>query len=169
MSSLQEKFDQLLADQAELKRQFQTQAQEMFKGITKEFFDKNPGVQAIVWTQYTPYFNDGETCEFNVNDPTFTNSPNGEDVSPWGEYEGDDESIWSCQNVSHVLTSDRSYYKEEADRINAAGGVDADSCSAFERMLMSSEMEDVFLAMFGDHVKVIATRDGFDVEDYNHD
>lgn len=169
MSSLQEKFDQLLADQAELKRKFQEQAQEMFKGITKEFFDKNPGVQAIVWTQYTPYFNDGETCEFNVNDPTFTNSPNGEDVSPWGEYEGKDDSIWACQNVSYVLESDRSYYKEEANRINAAGGVDADSCSAFERMLMSSEMEDVFLAMFGDHVKVIATRDGFDVEDYDHD
>lgn len=169
MSALQQKFDQLLADQAELKRQFQTQAQEMFKGITKEFFDKNPGVKSIVWTQYTPYFNDGDTCEFGVNSPSFSNSPNGEGVSPWGEYDGDDESIWACDNVGSVLTLDREYWKEEADRIRAAGGVDADSCDAFSRMILSSEMSDVFLAMFGDHVKVVATSEGFDVEDYDHD
>jgi hypothetical protein len=27
----------------------------------------------------------------------------------------------------------------------------------------------VMEAMFGDHVRVIATRDGFDVNDYDHD
>ena len=169
MSTLQEKFDQLLVDQVELKRKFQEQAQEMFKDITKEFFDNNPGIQAIVWTQYTPYFNDGETCVFNVNDPTFTNSPNGEDVSPWGEYEGEDDTIWACQSVSDILKSDREYYAEDKRRIVEAGGVDGDLCDAFDRMLLSSEMEDVFLAMFGDHVKVTATRDGFDIDDYEHD
>lgn len=169
MSTLQEKFDKLLADQAELKRKFQEQAQEMFKGITKEFFDKNPGIQAIIWTQYTPYFNDGEPCEFRVGDPTFTNSPNGEDVSPWGEYEGEDESVWACENIAYVLNSDREYYKAKADLIKAAGEINVDSCSAFSRILCSSEMEDVFLSMFGDHAKVVATRDGFDVDDYVHD
>lgn len=169
MSTLQEKFDELLAEQAELKRKFQEQAQEMFKGVTKEFFEKNPGVTAVVWTQYTPYFNDGDTCTFGVHEPTFTNSPSGEDVTPWGEYEGEEEGIWACENVGYVLASDRSYYKETADAILAAGGVDAASCDAFSRMINSSEMEDIFLAMFGDHVKVTATREGFDVEDYEHD
>lgn len=60
-------------------------------------------------------------------------------------------------------------YKETADAILAAGGVDAASCDAFSRMINSSEMKDIFLAMFGDHVKVTATREGFDVEDYDHD
>jgi hypothetical protein len=36
-------------------------------------------------------------------------------------------------------------------------------------MIGSSEMEDIMLEMFGDHVKVVATRNGFDVEDYDHD
>jgi hypothetical protein len=42
-------------------------------------------------------------------------------------------------------------------------------CNAFSRMICSSEMEDVMKAMFGDHVKVVATREGFDVDDYDHD
>ena len=168
MTTLQEKFDQLLADQIELKRKFQEQAQEMFKGVTKEFFEKNPGITAVVWTQYTPYFNDGEACVFSVHEATFTNAPDPENIR-WGEYNGDEEDVWATDNITYVLNSDRTYHKETREAIIAAGGVDADSCSAFERMLMSSEMEDVFLAMFGDHVKVIATRDGFDVEDYDHD
>lgn len=168
MTTLQEKFDQLLSEQAELKRKFQEQAQEMFKGVTKEFFEKNPGVTAVVWTQYTPYFNDGETCVFRVNDPTFTNAPDPENCR-WGEYDGDEDGVWATDNISYVLTSGREYYAETRDAILASGGVDIDSCEAFHRMINSSEMEDIFLAMFGDHVQVVATREGFEVTDYEHD
>ena len=31
-------------------------------------FEKHPEVKAIAWVQYTPYFNDGEPCEFGVRD-----------------------------------------------------------------------------------------------------
>jgi Zn-finger protein len=170
MSNLQTAFDQLMNDQAELQRKFQTQAQALFKDITKEFFDKNPGITGVVWTQYTPYFNDGDTCEFRVNDATFTNAPVDElnDVR-WGEYNGETEGVWACENMSYVLASDRDYYKETKDAILASGGVDPDSCKLFGQAICSGEMESVMEAMFGDHVKVIATRDGFEVEEYDHD
>lgn len=168
--TIQTRFEQLLTDQAELKRKFQTQAQEMFKEITKEFFDKNPGITGVVWTQYTPYFNDGDTCEFRVNDATFTNAPIDElDEVRWGEYNGELENVWACENLAHVLTCGREYYEDTKNKILAAGGVDADSCKLFDKAICSGEMEDVMQAMFGDHVKVIATRDGFDVNDYDHD
>lgn len=169
--NIQSRFEKLLADQIELKRQFQEQAQNMFKEITKEFFDKNPGITGVVWTQYTPYFNDGDTCEFSVGEPTFTNAPVDElsESIRWGEYDGDTEGVWSCENPSYVLSADRDYYKATADAIRAAGGVDAESCALFSKAIGSSEMQDVMLAMFGDHVKVIATRDGFDLNDYDHD
>lgn len=170
MSQLQSAFEQLINDQKELQRKFQDQAQGLFKEITKEFFDKNPGITGVVWTQYTPYFNDGDTCEFSVGDPTFTNAP-VEDLGEvrWGEYEGEAENVWACENVSYVLESDRPYYTETANMIRAAGGVDATSCALFAKAIGSIEMEAVMEAMFGDHVKVIATRDGFDVEEYDHD
>lgn len=168
MSKLQEKFDKLLDEQEELRRKFQATAQELFKETTKEFFDSNPAITAVVWTQYTPYFNDGDTCEFGVNSPTFTNAPDPENVN-WGSYDGDEEGVFAVENISYVMNSDRDYYKNEQEAIKKAGVIDVDSCEAFQRMICSSAMEDVMQAMFGNHVKVIATRDGFDIQDYDHD
>lgn len=34
---------------------------------------------------------------------------------------------------------------------------------------ISGVPEDIMLAVFGDHCKVVATRDGFEVEEYDHD
>jgi hypothetical protein len=34
-------------------------------------FEAHPEIQRIQWTQYTPYFNDGEPCVFNVHDVEF--------------------------------------------------------------------------------------------------
>ena len=167
-NTLQAEFDKLIADQAELRKQFQDKAQGLFKNITKEFFEKNPGVTAFVWTQYTPYFNDGDTCEFGVNEVVFTNAPDPENIQ-WEEYDGDEEGVWAATNIKYVLESDRDYYKEDADKIRAAGGVDTESCELMSEAIGSHEMSDVMLAMFGDHVKIIATREGFDVEDYSHD
>lgn len=168
MSALQEKFDQLLEEQEALRKKFQETAQQLFKETTKEFFDGNPAITAVVWTQYTPYFNDGDTCEFSVHEPSFTNAPDPENVR-WGEYEGDEEGVFAVENPSYVMKTDREYYAETREAIAKAGGIDVDSCEAFSRMIQSSAMEDVMEAMFGDHVKVIATREGFDVEDYEHD
>lgn len=166
MSTLQEKFDQLINDQKELKPKFQTEAQALFKDITREFFDKNPGITAVIWTQFTPYFNDGDTCEFSVNDPTFTNASEEEieNVSPYGDYDGEDESVWAME--SYALTSDSEWYKSELEKVS---GVDFESCKSFSNIICCSEMEDVMESMFDNHVKVIATREGFEVEDHYHD
>ena len=98
MSALREKFNQLINEQEELRKKFQTTAQELFKETTKEFFSDNPAITAVVWTQYTPYFNDGDTCEFSVNEPTFTNAPDPENVR-WGEYEGEEENVFAVENI----------------------------------------------------------------------
>lgn len=157
MSDLQTAFDKLIDEQRALQKKFQTTAQALFKETTKEFFDKNPNVTAAVWTQYTPYFNDGETCEFGVNDVTFTNAPDPENIH-WDDYEGDAEA---AADGSEIFTW--SGWGE------APNGLDQEMCNSFSRMVQSSEMEDVMKAMFGDHVKVVATREGFDVDSCDHD
>jgi hypothetical protein len=161
MSNLQQEFDNLLAEQAEIAKRFQLKAQELFKETTKEFFEKNPAVTAIIWTQYTPYFNDGDTCEFGVNEPYFTNAKNLEDVTRWGEYEGEDETEWSETSWG---------FKYEGDRKNRTfEGIDKASIDKFSALIQSSDMESVMLAMFDNHVRVTATRNGFDVDEYDHD
>jgi hypothetical protein len=167
MSDLQTQFDKLLEEQATLRAQFQTKAQELFKQTTKHFFDKNPAITGIIWTQYTPYFNDGETCEFGVNEPSFTNAKDLSGVSSYGEYEGsDEETEWS--ESSWFFDSDSKHAKEWRAKMDLTG-VDIQSITKFSTVIQSSEMEGVMEAMFGNHVRVVATRDGFDVEEYNHD
>jgi hypothetical protein len=166
--SIQAEFDKLLEERAELNKKFQIKAQELFKETTKEFFDKNPGITAVIWTQYTPFFNDGDTCEFSVGEPSFTNAEGDDldDCTSYGEYEGDNESVW-CEG-DWILTGDSDYTKERRKNMDMSG-VDIASVSKFSGLIQSGDMEDVMEAMFGDHVRVIATRDGFDVNDHDHD
>lgn len=161
MSKLQEEFDNLLAEQEELRKKFQTKAQELFKETTKKFFAKNPAVTAIVWSQYTPYFNDGDTCVFSVGDPNFTNVDDLEELSSWGEYEGEDETKWSENSWGFTYNMDKHKTVYE--------GVDLAYIDKFSRLIQSGAMEEVMEAMFGDHVRVVATRDGFEVNDYDHE
>lgn len=164
MSTIQEEFDRLVEEQQELTKRFQSKAQELFKETTKVFFEKNPAVTAVVWTQYTPYFNDGDTCVFSVNDPYFTNA-NGdqmEDLTSWGEYEGEDEQVWSESAWGFKYEKERHPEKDFS-------GIDMESVNKFSELIQSGDMDSVMQAMFGDHVRVTATRDGFDVQDYDHD
>lgn len=169
MSDLQQKFDELVKKQEELTRQFQTEARAIFKETFKLFFEKSPGVKAVIWTQYTPYFNDGEECVFSVNDPTFTNAT-GDDVHEvnYGEYEGDNEGVWAAE--LYLLTGNTEWARNiQASVEKAGGGVDTKACRQLAEMIQSSTMEDLMKTMFGNHVKVIATEEGFSVDDYDHD
>jgi hypothetical protein len=162
MEALTEKFE-------EMRKEFMQESQDKMKLVFKEFFDASPGVKSIVWTQYTPYFNDGDTCEFSVNTPTFSNSESGEDVSGWGEYEGDDESIWATGGLQWVMTSTSDYLQGTKAKILAGEKIDFELAEYLSTMLQSSSMEDVMQGMFGNHVKIVATINGFDIEEYDHD
>lgn len=155
MSKLQEKFDQLIQEQRKLQQEFQRQAQAIFKETTKEFFDANPQVTAITWKQFTPYFNDGDECVFQVYPAAFTNAPDPENVR-WGEYDGEEENVW---------VYDTDYGSTDIPE----GAINVEMADAFSGMLQTGEMESVMKAMFEDHVTVTATREGFEVEEYSHD
>lgn len=148
MTTLQTKFDELIEKQRALQKEFQTTAQALFKETTKEFFEQNPLVKAIVWNQYTPYFNDGDTREFSVGCATFTNAEEASNIR-YGEYEGDEENIWcygdDCYSGQPIPSE-----------------VNTELCDSFSGMLQCAEMEEVMKAMFDDHVQVIATCAGFE-------
>jgi hypothetical protein len=54
---------------AELSVVMQSNSKELIKQLFKDFFERYAEiVHYVFWTQYTPYYNDGEACEFRVND-----------------------------------------------------------------------------------------------------
>jgi hypothetical protein len=67
MSKLEAMRERFAAARADLKANSQEAVKEWLEG----WLSRNPKVLAVRWTQYTPWFNDGDPCVFGVNEPEF--------------------------------------------------------------------------------------------------
>jgi len=137
----------------------------------QEVFQRVPELETLTWTQYTPYFNDGEPCEFSVHEFNATfNVPVKDQVYKGQKVPGDYRS-------GSIYVIEERAPGEEFEEI--AYGVSRDvtedpiltkTRDAIKTLNNAkSSCEEIFQAAFGDGVKVIASRGGFDVEEYNHD
>lgn len=118
------------------------------------------GIKGLIWTQYTPYYNDGDECIFSVNEPSIIVGDPAEVDSPY-----DDEhaiEIWSDWEI--VLK----YHGEQVERAGLTRE-QYEAAREFARELASEGLEDVLRQAFGDHVMVKVTADGVEVDDYDHD
>ena len=157
IAEIEKLFDEMNAEMQALRETYQKRGQEIFKLAFKEFFEANPEVHVVGWRQYTPYFNDGDTCEFRCYaEYAFVSNAKDYENIQWGEYSGDEEGVW-------VADSDYGDTNPEMIPDSVIANTDA------LRNLLAKIDEDVFLDMFGDHVQVFATREGFDVQEYDHD
>jgi hypothetical protein len=157
ITQIESALDKMNEELSEIRAQYQKKTQQIFKGMFKEFFDSNPEVKCVFWRQYTPYFNDGETCEFSCYAAyaAVTNAKDYENISH-GEYDGDDENVW---------VDDPDYGDHNAQLIPAYVATNSSAL----RKVLEKVSNDVYLQMFGDHCTVYATRKGFQVTEYDHD
>lgn len=149
------KLDKLIEDYSEAKKQFTTAAQGAFKEYVKEFFDANPEIKVIKWTQYTPYFNDGDECVFSVHDVVFSNAADADNVSHWGDLKDDENKDEFAFQGTWGVPKELEHKKHIFDDINGT--------------ICSSDMNDIMRGMFGDHVVVTCTREGIAVDECEHD
>lgn len=61
-------LDELLATQEAYYTSLKKTGEAAMKEAFKEVFDKHPSIESIYWTQYTPYFNDGDPCYFRMGE-----------------------------------------------------------------------------------------------------
>lgn len=118
---------------------------------------KHPEVDSVRWTQYTPYFNDGDACEFGVNDPK---------VRLVDADARSTEDSEECEDGEYLDAWDLGYYAEQH------GEAKPEALMTSLRSLNSlfSESEDAMKATFGDHAQVTVGRDGqAEVEEYDHE
>lgn len=107
------------------------------------------------WRQYTPYFNDGDACEFGVD-------------TPWFRLVGDEYEHEVDQHPKLAVRRwDRSRYVDvQLDEDSLAR---RERCRALSSAIEGGEFEHVLLNAFGDHARVKVRRDGIQVEFYEHD
>lgn len=113
------------------------------------------GVEAVRWEQFTPYFNDGDACEFGTHElgVKFV----GEDTA--GDYEDGFLNGWI---IGYRDSSGNYPYRPDS--------VSTEKATAFNEAAPNlARYEDVLRENFGDPAQVTATTDGFSVEFYDHD
>ena len=71
-AALQENFRQLNEQMEAARKEMQAKSTGFIEAACANFFTECPDVDSVFWTQYTPYFNDGESCTFSVGDIYFT-------------------------------------------------------------------------------------------------
>jgi hypothetical protein len=124
-------------------------------------------IELFGWTQYTPYFNDGDTCVFRVHKPWFRTV---HDPDPELADDCDFYDLTLDQHPTLALTRwdsvARRMMKIERD---AATTHVSEVCRAFSDALTSGAFDDVLLNAFGDHANVRVRRGGITVQSYEHD
>lgn len=150
-------------EQAKVK--FKKEGENILKKMFVRFFNENPLVTKVMWTQYTPYFNDGEPCYFGVNEPEVKVDLNKAS-----------EAMKKVFTTNYANCSD-DYQYGDATAVNAYGA-DKSEFTQEEKDIETSfnntiggvfELTDVLQNTFGDHVLVVATRNGFTFSNYDHD
>lgn len=149
-----ESINQVLNRFIKTKERLKSNARAALVHTFKSFFNTYPKLKRITWDQYTPYFNDGEPCYFQVFQPDFIFDDNGSDV---------------------LLNDLHYYWKWEQElkhdpRINAVGITDPTAFKDFLEAWNSDDFGDLAKLLFGDGVTVSVTRDGVEIEEYlDHD
>lgn len=69
--SLAELVVTMKAKREEIVALAKSEGEKAIKAALKEMFAEHSTLGAIRWQQYTPYFNDGDPCEFSVNEAEY--------------------------------------------------------------------------------------------------
>jgi len=147
----------------------------------KDLFKRYPDLKSFSWTQYTPYFNDGDECIFGANTEylSINGSEEEESVYQLRKFLDDLEHPRKAINALNKRIEeykknkwDYAYLEESIKQIQNASIEDT---IAKLKMLedidgvLSCISNDTYRDMFGDHVKVNVTKDGWTTEGYEHD
>lgn len=182
------KLTELVKKIEELRETMKREGQSALKEAFVDFFDKHPEADSIVWVQYTPYFNDGDACIFSKHASELKVDPDkmAPDVAKLlgfdadsDENEDDYSDDYSYGDVCAVSALySLSNIKEGSWGLCTRKGVPHRELTASEQSLVDDfneldsnlkKIKELLQEVLGDHCMVRATRDGFDITEYDHD
>lgn len=171
-------------DIEKLKSKVMKDSQLLFKQSIKDIFKKHKKLVSFSWTQYTPYWNDGDECLFSAHtDYLYINgSDDCESFSELEQFHTDcldkDKSIkkLTMDNIKLAKKKDQKWQIESNERrIEEIQKADFEEVKwKYEFLkdvsnLLNNFSQEALLEMFSDHVKVTITKDGIETENYEHD
>jgi len=162
-SALATKLAKLKKQQAAVEKEMANVAKAAFKEMSAEVFKANPALISFSWSQYTPYWNDGDTCTFSSNAEypsiTFKASDgktvkNDENNGTLVFFDAEDTDV-----EYEVPEDEYDKYTKQIEKLNV-------KVSSF----LGNFSDDDFLTMFDDHQLITVNRNGkVETEDYEHE
>lgn len=147
ITSLKERIAQVRAEYVE-------KAKGLFQEVVVELFNQHPRLQEVSWKQYTCYFNDGDTCYFNA-------------YTDYLDMTFDDKEYIECTDTGGYCEDGDEDYDYETDPNNEEIG---SIVKFLDENIFNLVDEDDLEDLFGDHVRIVLTKEGLDVQDYHdHD
>ena len=114
-------------------------------------FEKYPALYRVRWTQCTPYFNDGDPCDFSSH-------AEDADINDDDDFGVDDDNDGEC--------------RERDDKCEAAKFTSDEeelACRDEAHTLLKCFSDQDYYHFFGDHMVVDVTRKGVETYEYSHD
>jgi hypothetical protein len=157
------------AEIEKLRKEAKEKVEAIFKTAVLELFTEYPNLKRLSWTQYTPYFNDGDPCTFRSSHDSpaiyFTSpAPYEEEVEDddYDRYE-EEWNTWSYYDWSKdykTKTLKASLTEDHLAQLKTGEAV-----QEFLHNFDDEDMEN----LFGDGYKVVITAKGIEVDDFDHD
>lgn len=142
-------YQELREHMQKVRELMKKRGKKLFLQAARDFFTNHPEVESFGWRQYTPYFNDGDPCEFSVHSEA-------EDVRIDGQIGYDLQGT-----IEYSQATRDAYYLERQLLLTKHKEV-AD--------IVSILSEDDMQAIFGDHTEVTVKRNGeIETERHDHD
>ena len=182
------KLERIKNQIAKLEAERDREAENYSKKQFKQLFKDHKDLECFSWVQYTPYWNDGDTCTFSVyNEEIDINDE--ENVSTYGvgsvlEKTKDKRSFNKAmkdidKRIEEYKKNKWDFKYLEVEKKELTGIFECeDARSKLEakyemisgiQAVLNDIPEESYLSMFGDHAKVVVTPQGIEVESYNHD
>jgi hypothetical protein len=159
-----DKFAVLREKQEEIKKLKQEMLEasnKIFTDLTKTIFEDHPKLESFGWHQFTPYFNDGETCEFSVNTDYIYINGESVDESDWiNETKITNYGTWNREKRQYEGRTEVPNFNYDKELVAASDEI---------KEFLSNFDNDFFLSQFGDHAEVTITAEGVSVDEYEHD
>lgn len=132
-------YEALKAEISEAQEKVRALVKGILPAVMTDFFNRYPDVYGIGWVQYAPHWNDGEACEFSVNEVNIYLTEDS--LEEYGWYEGDQYELKGQQ-------------RKDFDKI-------VDVVEEIDDVFLQE--------IYGDSVSVLFTKDGVKVARHKHD
>jgi hypothetical protein len=183
MSNVIERIKELQEKRAAAEQAIADEGKDLFAQASAEVFAANPRLISFGWTQYTPYFNDGDECIFRCNtDYIRLNVDESEEEEEVVEpvVEGEEPKEVEDDDEEDDEEDEDEYDDDDDDEDEFDGyGLDEipeDKLTPKQKAgkavldLLSLFADEDYKLLFGDHVKVTVSSTGVHTTtEYSHD